>query len=59
MCIYIYVIYRYMYIYIYILYIIFLGPGTRPGPGVQARSPGRDPMRFSPHWTSHPCGDLT
>ena len=54
-----YSIYINIYIYIYILYIIFLGPGTRPGPGVQARSPGRDPMRFSPHWTSHPCGDLT
>jgi len=33
--------------------IIFLGPGTRPGPGVRARSPGRDPMGFPPHWISN------
>ena len=45
----IYVIYPYKYI-------MFRGPGTQPGPGVRARSSGRDPTGFPPHRISPPSG---
>ena len=51
-------IYIHIYIYIYI-YILLLDPGSQPGPGVRARNPRRDPMRFPPHRISPPSGDLT